>query len=505
MAYNLGVQKIGTPVTNLLERLYLMTFVTLFAFLCCIKGYAQKKPDNIDDFLKGTMKYHSIPGMQIAVIKGGKIVKSGAYGMANIAFSAPVTARTLFPINSATKCFTGVAVMQLVEAGKIKLDHAAAIYLKNLPETWQSITIRQLLTHTSGLPDIVDGDTGKMIAEGFDSVALEKVKLLPLRFKAGEKSEYNQTNYVLLGQIIDLLSGKLFTEFFQQGQFIPAGMKQTCFGDSYDVIGGMAQSYSFTYNRNGLWRRSSKPKHVFEEFALIIRAAAGINSTADELANWMIALRNGNLISKSALDTLWTPAYHNDGTIAPRSLGWSVILREQHPAIAGSGGMRSALYYYPADDVGVIVLTNLRGANPEKFIDQVAGYYIPALHPYTGTGLQPAASRIHKELIKQGFNKASIVYSGFLTRDSAFKLSESAVNEWGYMLLQTRHLKEAIEVFKLNVQLYPKSANTYDSLAEAYLASGNKEMAIKNYHRVLELKPDNTDVKEQIRLLEIKR
>lgn len=472
------------------------------ALLCCGQLAAQNVPDNIDHFLKEMMKYNSIPGMQVAVVKNGKIIKSGAYGLANIPFAVPVTTKTIFPINSATKCFTAVAIMQLVEAGKINPDDVIAKYIHGLPEKWRTITIRQLLTHTSGLPDIVDGDTGKLIAEGDDSVAFAKVKTLPLRFEAGEKSDYNQTNYVLLGQVIDLLAGKPFTEYFRQQQFVPAGMTQTCFGDSYDVIPGMVQPYSFTYNRNGVWKRAAKPMHVFEEFTLNIRAAAGINSTAEELARWFITLIDGKLISKKAMDAMWTPARHNDGSAAPRALGWSVITREAHPAVTGSGGMRCAFYYYPGDDVAVIILTNLRGANPERFIDQVAGYYIPELHPYTGTGLPPAARLMHKELVKTGFNKVSEVYAALRAKDSSFKISEYAVNEWGYILLFTGRVKEAIEVLKLNVQLYPKSANSYDSLGEAYMAAGNKSLAIVNYRRSLDLEPGNMNAKEQLRILE---
>ena len=107
-----------------------------------------------------------------------------------------------------TKCFTGVALMKLVENRQVKLDDNVADYLTNLPQVWRKITIKQMLTHTSGLPDIVDGDTGKMIAQE-KTVLLWQSKSLPMRFTPGERSQYNQTNYVLLGQIIEKLSKSL--------------------------------------------------------------------------------------------------------------------------------------------------------------------------------------------------------------------------------------------------------------------------------------------------------
>lgn len=466
------------------------------------QGQAQKS--SMDNFLKGMMGYYGIPGMQVAVIKEGKIVHLSAYGLANIPFAVPVTNKTLFPINSATKGFTGTALMQLVEAGKINLDDITGKYLKDLPEAWRKITIKQLLSHTSGLPDIVDGDNGRMIAEGEDSIALVKVKKLPMRFQPGEKSEYNQTNYVLLGQIIERISDKPFSSFITAGQFTKAKLTQSRFADSYDVIPGLTEVYSHNYNRNGLWKRSSELKRVFEEFAIITRPAAGINSTATEMAQWLIALLEGRLINQTSLHTMWTPVYHNDGSLAPRALGWSVSAKGQHPAVWGSGGMRAAIAYYPNEKVGVVILTNLRGANPERWIEQVAGFYIPQLHPYTGNALPPAAKAMHQQLLKKGFGKITTLYAELQQQDKEFKLSEAAVNDWGYMLLYTGHLNDAIEVLKLNVQLYPASANVYDSLGEAYLKAGNHQKAIENYTRCLQLQPGNEQAKKQLKLLRAK-
>lgn len=490
---------------NCYQKPYLKQLSLLLALVFLFSNaVAQSQPvkSNIDGFLKGMMSYNSIPGMQVAIIKQSKIVYLSANGLANVPFAVPVTSQTLFPINSATKCFTGVAIMQLVEAGKVKLDDAVEKYLSNLPEAWRKITVKQLLTHTSGLPDIVDGNTGKMIAEGEDSVALVQTKKLPMRFVPGEKSEYNQTNYTLLGQLIERVSGQSFTSFITQGQFASAKLMQSRFGDSHDVIPGLSEAYSFNYNRNGLWKRSSELKRVFEEFAIITRPAAGINSNAKELAQWMIALLDGKFINQTSLRTMWTPATHNDGSLTPRAIGWSVSGKGQHPAVFGSGGMRAAFAYYPNEALGVIILTNLRGASPEKFLEQVAGFYIPQLHPYTGNALLPAAKKMHEQLLKKGFGQIAKVYADLQQQDTEFTLSENAVNDWGYMLLNTGHNNEAIKVLQFNVQLYPKSANVFDSLAEAYASAGNKKLAIENYTHCLKLQPENEHAKKQLRILQ---
>lgn len=472
----------------------------LIAFWNNAQGQNSNPP--IDSFLKARMKYYNIPGMQVAIIKDGKIVKLGAYGIANIPFKIPVTNNTLFPINSMTKCFTGVAIMKLTESGQLDLNQTVSHYLGKLPEAWQTITIKQLLSHTSGLPDIVNGDTGKMIAEGEDTLALNNVKTMPMRFSPGQKSEYNQTNYVLLGLIIEKLSKKPYSTFIREQQFIPAHLKLTDFGDSFDVISNMAETYSYNFHRNGLWKRSNHLTRVFEEFAMLTRPAAGINSTAEELAKWLVNLTQGKFINSESTELMWTPTRHNDGTPAPRGLGWSVLKRNEHIAVYGSGGMRAALYYYPQDRLGIVILTNLRGANPEKIIEQLAGLYIPELHPFTGIGLSPTLQLLHSQLLKTGYTNAEVTYKEFQQKDIQFKISEAAMNDWGYTLLDIGRVKEAIEIFNLNTKIYPDSGNTYDSLAEAYIASGNKSMALKNYRRSLEYSPENANAKEQIKKLE---
>ena len=134
-------------------------------------------------FIVEKMAAKRIPGMQIAVVRDGRIVLSEAYGVANIEHQVPVTHDTVFPINSATKSFTGVAAMQLVEAGKLDLEAPVSRYIDNLPAAWRPIRIRQLLAHTSGLPDIVGGKG--MIGGGGEAEAWAAVKALPMDGKPG--------------------------------------------------------------------------------------------------------------------------------------------------------------------------------------------------------------------------------------------------------------------------------------------------------------------------------
>ena len=159
--------------------------------------------------------------------------------------------------------------------------------------------------------------------------------------------------------------------------------------------------------------------------------------------------------------------------------------------MAPTGGGRSALFIYPEDDLAIVVLTNLMGANPDMFIDEIAGYYLPDMRLATGFGLPPTIRALHTELRKRGFALAPALVKQAQKKNSAYQLPEAEVNAWGYALLKLAQPKNALEIFKLNVSLYPQSANAYDSLGELYAELGNSELARKNYQRSLALNPQN--------------
>ena len=341
--------------------------------------------DVVDSLIRAEMARRRIPGLQLAVVQHGRIVKSANYGLANVQDSVPVTSRTTFTINSITKAFVGVAAMQLIEEGRLDLAAPVSGYLTDLPPAWRAATIRQLLTHTSGLPNIMVGNE-QMVSEGMEDSAWVAVQAMPMEFAPGEQFSYSQTNYLLVGRIIDSLSHMPFRRFITTRQFDPVGMRETArvgFTDSRDVIARGARGYTFFRRVAGKMETGDTLRNVFEEFAPGLRTAAGMSSTATELARWVIALQGGRLLTgKASLTTLWTPGVLNDGTHAGfggalngYALGWPTMDRAEHPAVASVGGARSAVVVYPKDDLAIVVLTNLQGATPEGFVDAIAGMY----------------------------------------------------------------------------------------------------------------------------------
>lgn len=357
---------------------------------------------DLDAWVGRQMELRSIPGLQVAVVKEGRIVYSRAFGLANLQTPVSVTEETVFSINSATKSFTGVEIMRLVERGRVDLDAPVSTYLADLPATWRPVTVRQLLTHMSGLPDILTPDGGYVGRD--EAGALAALADKPLRSASGERFAYNQTNYMLLRMIIDRAHGRLFETVVGEDVFRAFGMNHSGFGDSLDVIPGKADSYRYS--------RGKAPvlQNVYEVFPTFTRTAAGINSSAQDLAHWLIALQAGEILEPKTLEELWASARFNDGKMGEWANGWVVADRQNHPAVGMSGGGRAAFSVYPRDGVAVVILTNLSGAYPEELVDPIAARFIPGM---TLTGVTALRERLEQE----GFDQAERVAAELVARD----------------------------------------------------------------------------------------
>lgn len=474
----------------------------LFASTLSQQVFAQSTSDSIDLFIKEKMSKLKIPGLQLAIVKNNRLEKLSAYGLANIEHRVAVDSKSSFSINSMTKAFVGVAIMQLQERGKLKVEDPISRYVLDIPDEWKSITIRQLLSNTSGLPSNIDYKE-QVLGDGTEEKNWEMVKKLPMQFKPGERFSYNQTGYYILGRIITKLSGKHFTKFIDDNQFKVATMSATQFGDSHDIISNSAGAYSTIVNVDGKWINDGNLHNAFATFPLFFRTATGIISTCEDLAKWLIALQSGKLLkNKNSVQQLFTSVKLNDGDIDGfnkltngYALGWPTVVRDEHPAAAPAGGMRSALFVYPKDDLSIIVLTNLQGSSPEWFIDEIAGYYFPDMKIANGFGLSKNLKLLRQELLKNNFEDSFKIYSNIKRSNKAFDLSEDEVNSWGYQLIEQNMNKEALQVFQLNTLLFPKSANVYDSYAETLELLGNRKEAIINYSKSLKLNPKNENAR----------
>jgi CubicO group peptidase (beta-lactamase class C family) len=304
-----------------------------------------------DEYLQAEMKKRRIPGLALAVVKNGEVVKVQGYGLANLEHDAPVTPETVFELASVTKQFTATAIMRLSEQGKLKLDDPINKYLPDAPSKWNGITIRHLLTHTGGIVSLeqgfadLSGKTEVSTEELFRSVAKD-----PLSFAPGERHQYSDAGYFLLGMIIEKVSGQRYRHFLREQFFNSLAMTATSILDQWAIIKHRAAGYML---RNGELinirriRQNELPSHF------------GVLTNVRDLARWDIALAAGKVVSEASLQAMWTPAQLNHGQTYPYGFGWEIERMGDHRLITHSGVTGTEYTRLPDDHLTVIILSNL--------------------------------------------------------------------------------------------------------------------------------------------------
>lgn len=347
--------------------------------------------ESLDRVVQAQMAERRIPGMAIAVIKGGKVDLVRVYGKASVEFDLPVQRSTRFSIASISKSFTSVAVMKLVESRQVTLDDPIGRHLQNLPASWREVTVRQLLNHTSGLPDLsVDNYTTATIAQTREE-AFEVLSKRPMDFSPGSDFRYNQTNYMLLGMLIESKWGKPFEQAVFEQLFAPLDIEEPVFGDARAIVKGRATTYTPYRYGTGSPVQLKDLEVLNAEMAAIIYPAGGLNISIADFAEWLAALLNGKLISRESMETLWTPGKLSDGSSFQRpaspslwqryGLGWVLGAHDGHEFAGGTGGIRSAFFVYPKDDLAIVVLTNSQSARPESLVQMIAMRYLAGSTP----------------------------------------------------------------------------------------------------------------------------
>jgi CubicO group peptidase (beta-lactamase class C family) len=358
-----------------------------FFLLASVPATAQT--DKVDDYVKAEMEKRRIPGMTLAVTRDGKVVKHKAYGLANIELNVPAAPETLYQIASTTKTFTATAIMTLVEEGKLALDDKVSKWLPEIPPAWGGVTVRHCLTHTSGLPDIMEHQcASEPIAETREE-ALKKLAGMPVLSKPGETWSYNQTGYMLLGMIIEKITGMAFEDFLQRRFFQPLAMTSTRFGDYKKIIAGRASLYTRLESCIGGEPKLARDKIYSAQPAYTYRpythTGAGINTTAGDLVKWNLALDEEKVLKKATLDQMWTATKLEDGNVfrfggtAGFANGWIVDDKPGHKSVGHSGGGSTAYWRFLDDKLNVIVLTNCQGSDPDSLAQGVAALYVPEI------------------------------------------------------------------------------------------------------------------------------
>ena len=308
--------------------------------------------DGIDDYMANAMRQHPIPGAALAVVKGTNVVKAAAYGSANLENHTPVTPETAFEIGSITKQFTSAAILILAQERKLDVDDRISTFLNGTPTNWYWITLRHLMTHTSGLKNYTGLEGFELTRHLTQAQFISKMAAYPLDSKPGEKWAYCNTGYNLLGWVIENVSGKSYGHFLQEKIFTPLQMTNTALRDPRVLLPGRASGYE-TNQAGQFVLRSPDVTDVF--------AAGALVSTVGDLVKWNAALNTDLILNATSRRQMWTPVKLNDGTRHPYGFGWFLSSYQGHADIGHSGstdGFSASLQRFPEAGLTVILLSN---------------------------------------------------------------------------------------------------------------------------------------------------
>jgi CubicO group peptidase (beta-lactamase class C family) len=434
----------------------------------------------------------------VLVSEHDKVIFKSGYGFADREWNIPNAPDVKFRLGSITKQFTSMLIVQQVAKGTIKLDGHISDYLPYYrKDTGSRVTITQLLDHTSGIPSYTDDPKFfPDVSRNFYAVDDFVTKFCSgdLQFEPGSKFHYDNSGYFLLGAILEHVTGKKYEVLLQENILTPVGMHDTGYDHWSTIIPKRASGYSQTLDGivNAAYLDMSLPY-----------SAGSLYSTVEDLYKWDQALYTDKLLSTELRQKLFTPNLEQYG------FGWVIrtVPKDEPGAgktiIAHSGGING----FNTNEVRIIddhdlilIFNNTPGASLNDFAKGI----LAILYGQEPTPPKHSLIRDLRETVRNRNVDAAIAQ--YQERKAAkppqYDFNENVLNQLGYELLEKDRVSDAITVFKLNAEEYPKSANVYDSLGEAYAKAGNKQLAMENYQRALELDPNDQSAVDHIKELQ---
>ncbi len=331
--------------------------------------------DDVDRYVQAEMTRQRIPGLSLAVVKDGRVVKARGYGLANVELDVPATERTIYQSGSVGKQFTAAAILLLVEDGKLSLDDRLPKFFPEAPESWRDITVRHLLTHTSGIRNYTDEALDRR-RDYTDDELVALAARSPLDFAPVTRWSYSNTGYVLLGIIVKKVTGTFYGDLLAERVFRPLGMATARVISEADVVKHRAAGYRLVNGelKNQEW------------------VSPSLNRTADgslylsvlDLVQWEGALAGTTFLSEASRHAWWTPVKLAGGGSYPYGMGWEVDFVRGRRMVGHGGswqGFKTQILRLPDDRLTVIVLANLAEARQTAIALAVAGLYNEALTP----------------------------------------------------------------------------------------------------------------------------
>lgn len=417
----------------------------------------------------------------VLVAKDGVPLFQRSYGLASHELNVPNADDTVYQLQSITKPFTAILIMMLQEEGRLNVNDRACDYLTDCPEAWRPITIHQLLTHTSGIEGysrLPDWDETLDSRTWWRAGAASLVRDLPLLFDPGEGYRYSNSGYSQLALIIERVSGKPLPELYRERILSPLGMNQTGFNTSRRVVPNLATGY---YSLGSTFINST-PQSLTSSYG-----AAGLTGTVRDLLIWDQALYANRLISKASYEQMIAHTANNYG------YGWEIRnwFGRRQIGHAGSGfGYSSFIARFIDDGLTVIVLSNSDAASAGGAAQALAAIYF---------GEEPRTPALTAETMLLDTIVASGAEAG-IRRYREMKAAQPSSEEFrsddllvsvGYELYEAPAMDQAKRVFEFAIEEFPRSAYSYDGLADIALAEGDRATAIRHFETSLGIDPDN--------------
>ena len=342
--------------------------------------------DEVGDYVRSQLAEQRIPGLALAIVRNGQIVKAEGYGIADVDNDVPVTADTVFEVASITKQFTATLIMMLVEERKLRLDDKLVSFLTDPPAAWQNITIYHLLTHTAGLAPLGDDFKTAIWRTSMNTAALyEASKRDPMGGAPGKRWSYSDVGYFLLGMVIEKVTGQRYADALSQRILHPLEMTSSRMVDLLRPLKHLAKGY--TLYRDPAASGAEVLVNIRRVTNVELASHYGLFSTVKDLAKWDAALYTEKILKRSSLEQMWTAARLEDGSRKDYGFGWELMRRRGDKLVGHSGITGTYLLRAPDRGLTVVVLTNLgtwgpgqsRGANPKKIALEIAAMLEPNL------------------------------------------------------------------------------------------------------------------------------
>ncbi len=489
-----------------LRYMYLILLVACLSLLVnsCKKGIVENdelttKSEKIDDLISRYADYGKFNGT-ILVAENGEVLYKKGVGMANMEWDIPNKPDTKFRIASITKQFTAMLIVQLASENKVDLHEPISTYLPDYPkENGDRITLHHLLTHTSGIPEFDlyikyrDIERDRYRPEELLNIFADQ----PLQFEPGTKFEYTNPGYVVLGVIIEKITGKPYEEVLQDQIFTPLKMTNSGYDRHYTVIKNRASGYSNGYSRGEFYNTN------FVDMS-IPYAAGSIYSTVEDLHLWDRALYCDTLVSETYRDLLFNK--HIPARGRHYGYGWFIgemplgNTNEQVQTIGHGGGINgfnTLITRIPSNESLIVVLNNVERVPLREITTAINGI----LHDKS---FDPKISVAYsmKEVLEKDGEPNALEYYKEVNRSADHYHDLHEMNKVGYELFFSDKIIEAAFVFKLNIEAYPDRWEVYDSYAESLLKLEDSINSIRNYKKSLELNPNNNQAKKVLKTLE---